>query len=70
MMLLKLCTEVEMVSQREKAFCVLSFAKGILKKIRDSCPLDEDDLIEFMTVYDNEEVDNEVEDEVRLLTAD
>ncbi|GFY31373.1 hypothetical protein TNCV_4989321 [Trichonephila clavipes] len=28
----------------------------IPNKIEDSCPLDEDDLIEFMADYDNEEV--------------
>ncbi|GFV04991.1 hypothetical protein TNCV_1347391 [Trichonephila clavipes] len=41
------------------------------KKIGYSYPLDADDLIEFMTVYDNKEVDNdEVEGEVQLLTTD
>ncbi|GFT24103.1 hypothetical protein TNCV_2063571 [Trichonephila clavipes] len=30
----------------------------ISKKFGDSCPLDEDDSIEFMTVYDIKEVDN------------
>ncbi|GFT76811.1 hypothetical protein TNCV_1419411 [Trichonephila clavipes] len=41
------------------------------EKFEDSCSLDEDDLIECMTVYGNKEVNNdEVEGEVPLLTAD
>ncbi|GFW17066.1 transposon Ty3-G Gag-Pol polyprotein [Trichonephila clavipes] len=37
----------------------------------DSSPLDKEDLIEFMTVYDNKEVDNdEVKSEIQILTAD
>ncbi|GFW88649.1 uncharacterized protein TNCV_829181 [Trichonephila clavipes] len=41
------------------------------KKYRNSCPLDEDDLIKFITVYYYKEIDNdEVECEVQLLTAD
>ncbi|GFW31290.1 hypothetical protein TNCV_2578711 [Trichonephila clavipes] len=40
------------------------------KKIGDSCPLDEDSLIKFITVYDDKEIDNEeVEGEFQLLTA-
>ncbi|GFV25468.1 hypothetical protein TNCV_1147381 [Trichonephila clavipes] len=40
----------------------------IPKKFGDSCPLDKDDLVEFMTVYDNKEVDNdEVGGEVQLI---
>ncbi|GFW96133.1 hypothetical protein TNCV_958461 [Trichonephila clavipes] len=36
-----------------------------------SCPLDEDNLNELMTVYDNKELDtDEVEGEVRHITAD
>ncbi|GFU65040.1 hypothetical protein TNCV_2852421 [Trichonephila clavipes] len=35
-------------------------------KFGDSCPLDEDDLIEFVTFYDNKEV----EEEVKLSTTD
>ncbi|GFV36970.1 transposable element Tcb2 transposase [Trichonephila clavipes] len=45
--------------------------KRISKKFRNSCLLDEDNLIELMTVYNNQEVDNdEVESVIQLLTAD
>ncbi|GFW43064.1 uncharacterized protein TNCV_1474591 [Trichonephila clavipes] len=41
------------------------------EKFEDSCSLDEDNLIELMSVCDNKEVGNdEVEGEVQLLTAD
>ncbi|GFY36411.1 hypothetical protein TNCV_3451141 [Trichonephila clavipes] len=41
------------------------------KKTGESCPLDQNDLKELTTVYDNKEVDTgEVEGEVELLTAD
>ncbi|GFV48197.1 hypothetical protein TNCV_2344981 [Trichonephila clavipes] len=40
------------------------------QKSWNSCPLEEDDLIEFMTFYDNKELDDdEVEGEVQLLMA-
>ncbi|GFV42650.1 hypothetical protein TNCV_840051 [Trichonephila clavipes] len=51
--------------QRVEAACTNS------EKFEDSCSLDEDDLIGFMTVYGNKEVDNdEAEGGVQLLTAD
>ncbi|GFW31059.1 hypothetical protein TNCV_4523281 [Trichonephila clavipes] len=43
----------------------------IPKKYGHSSPLDEDDLIRFILVNGNKEIDNdEVENEVQLLTAD
>ncbi|GFX25845.1 uncharacterized protein TNCV_2639891 [Trichonephila clavipes] len=43
----------------------------IPKKFGNSCTLDEDDLSEFISVYDYKEVHTiKVEGEVRLLTAD
>ncbi|GFX65469.1 hypothetical protein TNCV_4735171 [Trichonephila clavipes] len=45
---------------------------GFGSRFEDSCPLDEDDLIEFDTVFDNKEFDDddEEEGEVQLLKAD
>ncbi|GFV55984.1 hypothetical protein TNCV_249801 [Trichonephila clavipes] len=41
------------------------------KKFEDLCPLNENDLIEFMTAYDDKKVDNdEVEGVVKILTID
>ncbi|GFV57115.1 hypothetical protein TNCV_3530641 [Trichonephila clavipes] len=46
-------------------------ATRISKEFEDSCPLDKDDVIEFIIVNENKEVDNdEVESEVKPLTAD
>ncbi|GFX74210.1 hypothetical protein TNCV_2912431 [Trichonephila clavipes] len=39
------------------------------KKFVDSCPLDEVDLIKFMTVNDSKEVDNDEVEGLQLLTA-
>ncbi|GFV41076.1 hypothetical protein TNCV_2666671 [Trichonephila clavipes] len=53
--------------------CQKSYLKllRISKKFGNPCPLDEDDLMEFMTVYDDKEVYNiEVDVEVQLLTVD
>ncbi|GFV95657.1 hypothetical protein TNCV_2009741 [Trichonephila clavipes] len=58
---------------RARAYCAHPSMRDSLalstnsEKFEDSCSLDEDDLIEFMTVCDNKEVDNdEVEGEAEL----
>ncbi|GFU88671.1 hypothetical protein TNCV_4443481 [Trichonephila clavipes] len=69
-----------MTGRLEQRYCVKLFVKGLgifsvkqfyeLKKIGGH-PLDEDDLKEYMTVYDNKDVDTgKVKGRVQLLTAD